>query len=235
MLEIIPIRLRDYTGVIRRRYWIVLVLALAAALSAYVYSSRQQPVYQAGVRVSVTPNVMDYWTIDAVERLLDTYVDRMKTWEVAQRVVERKELDLPPGSVLSSLRTSIAPESYRVVIQAERGSARQAVDIVNGFADELVRLAESEPSSGPGGDTFLRAQVLDHAGSAGQVAPRPRFNVAVALVLGAIVGAALALAVEFIDARVRSREEAEHILGLPVIACTPPVPKSDTEPRRRPT
>ncbi len=228
MLEIVPIRLRDYTGVIRRRYWLVLVLALVAALTAYFYSSRQQPVYQAGVSVSVTPNVIDYWTNQAMERLLRTYVDRVQTWEVAARVVANRQLDVPPDAVLGGLRMVIVPASSKVVVQAESASAQQAVAVVNGFADELVRLAESEQSSGPGGDIFLRARVLDHASSAGQIGPRLRFNVAVALVLGTLVGVFLALAIEFIDTRVRSREEAEQILGMNVIACAPPVPKADT-------
>ena len=227
MLEIVPIRLRDYTGVIRRRYWLVLVLALVAALAAYFYSSRQQPVYQAGVSVSVTPNVIDYWTNQAMERLLRTYVDRVQTWETASRVVASRQLDVPPEAVLGGLRMVIVPASSKVVVQAESASAQQAVAVVNGFADELVRLAESEQSSGPGGDIFLRARVLDHASSAGQIGPRLRFNVAVALVLGTLVGVFLALAIEFIDTRVRSREEAEQILGMNVIACAPPVPKSD--------
>ena len=228
MLEIASLRLQDYTGVIRRRYWIVLVLAFVAVLTAYLYSSRQQPVYQAGVSVLVTPNVIDYWTIQAVERLLNTYVERVRTGEVAQRVVDRKELDVSPGNVLSGLRMVIVPASYKVLIQAESSSAQQAILIANGFAEELEQLAQSEQSSGPGGDIFLRAKVLDRASSAAQVGPRLRFNVAVALVLGAIAGIVLALATEFLDARVRLRQEAELLLGVPTVACIPPVSGSDT-------
>ena len=226
MLELASLRLQDYTGVMRRRYWIVLVLALIAALTAYFYSSRQQPVYQAGVSILVTPNVIDYWTMEAVERLLNTYVERVRTGEVAQRVVDRNELDVSPDTVLGSLRTVIVQDSYIVVIQAESSSAPQAVHVANGFAYELVQLAQSEQSSGPGGDLFLRARVLDEASSAAQIGPRLRFNVAAALVLGAIAGIVLALALEFLDARVRSRQEAEHILGVSIVACIPPAPRS---------
>ncbi len=221
MLEIVPLRLRDYTGVIRRRAWIVCVLALVAAVSAYAYSNRQQPVYQAGVSVSVTPNVIEYWTIQAVERLLNTYVDRVRTWEVAERVVTNSQLDVPPGSVLGDLRIVVVPASYKVIIQAESSSPQQAVAVVNGFAHELVELAESEQSSGPGGDIFLRARVLDPASSAGQIAPRVRFNVAVALVLGFMAGLLLALAIEFLDTRVRLREEPEQLLDALTIGCIP--------------
>ena len=229
MLELASLRLQDYTGVIRRRFWIVLVLALVAVLTAYLYSSRQQPVYQAGVSVLVTPNVIDYWTIQAVERLLNTYVERVRTWEVAQSVVDRKELDDSPGNVLGGLRMVVVPASYKVFIQAESSSAQQAVHVANGFAEELEQLAQSEQSSGPGGDIFLRAKVLDRASTAAQISPRLRFNVAVALVLGAIAGIVLALAAEFLDARVRLRQEAQQLLGVPTIACIPPLSGSDVE------
>ena len=225
MLEIATLRLQDYTGVIRRRLWLVVVLALVAVVAAYFYSSRQQPVYQAGVTILVTPNVIDYWTMEAVQRLLNTYVKRVRTGEVAQRVVDREELDVSPQSVLDSLRTVIVQDSYIVVIQAESSSPQQAVHVANGFAYELVELTQSEQGSGPGGDLFLRARVLDEANSAAQIGPRLRFNVAVALVLGAIAGIVLALAIEFLDARVRLRREVEHILGVPIVACIPPVSK----------
>lgn len=225
MLDIASLRLQDYTGVIRRRFWIVVVLALVAVLAAYFYSSRQQPVYQAGVSVLVTPNVIDYWTIQAVERLLNTYVDRVRTWDVAQDVVERKELDVSPDTVLSGLRMVVVPASYKVIIQAESASPQQAMLVANGFAEELEQLAIQEQSSGPGGDVFLRAQILGEATSATQMGPRLRFNVAIAFALGVMAGLVLALAVEFLDARVRLRQEAEQILGVPIVACIPPVAK----------
>ena len=87
---------------------------------------------------------------------------------------------------------------------------------------------ESEQSSGPGGDIFLRAQVLDKASSAPQIGPRVRFNAAVALVLGTMAGVVLALAMEFLDPRVRLREEAEQLLGVSSVACIPPVAKSNS-------
>ena len=222
MLEIATLRLQDYTGVIRRRFWLVIVVTLVASLSAYFYSSQQRPVYQAGVSVSVTPNVIDYWTIQAVERLLNTYVDRVKTWEVATKVIENYKLDVSPDSVLGSVRMVVVPASYKVVIQAESSSPQQAVAMANGFARELESLAKQEQSSGPGGDVFLRALVLNEATNASQIGPRMRFNVAAALVLGAIAGIVLALAIEFLDARIRLRQEVEHILGMPIVASIPP-------------
>lgn len=225
MLEIASLRLQDYTGVIRRRFWIVLILALVAVLAAYFYSSRLQPVYRAGASVLVTPNVIDYWTMEAVERLLNTYVQRVRTAEVAQRVVDRNELDASPANVLGGLRTVVIQDSYIVLMHAENTSAQQAIHVANGFAYELVQLAQSEQSSGPGGDIFLQVRVLDEASSAVQIGPRVRFNVAVAFVLGVIAGIVLVLATEFLDARVRLRQEAEQVLGEPIVACIPPVLK----------
>lgn len=229
MLDIATLRLRDYTGVIRRRYWIIVVLAAVAALTAFLYSARQQPAYQAAVSVLVTPNVMDHWTTQAVERLMNAYVDRTMTHEVAQRVIDLHQLDVPPNSVLSALNMTIVRERYKVIVQANSNSPDQAVHVANGFAAELAQLAESEESSGPRGDLFLRARVVEEATGAAQIRPRVRLNVAVALVLGAMAGVVLALMVEFLDARVRLREEAEQLLGAPMVACIPPVAKSNSK------
>ena len=54
----------------------------------------------------------------------------------------------------------------------------------------------------------------------------PYLRIAVAALLGLLLGAALALVVERLDSRMRTREQAEDAIGLPVLAEVPLIPKS---------
>src|SRR5699024_4285798 len=48
------------------------------------------------------------------------------------------------------------------------------------------------------------------------VSPRPKLNIAIAIVLGGMVGVGLAFLLEYLDNTVRSEEDIEKKLGLPV-------------------
>jgi len=221
MIEIAALRLEDYGGLLRRRLWLVVLAAVLAGLAAYGYSIRQPPVFRASVSVSVTPNVIDYWTMQAVERLLNTYTDRLLTWSVAERVVAQKQLDIDPGAALGQVRAIAAPSSFRVILQGESTDPHRAVALANGFAEEFVQLARAEQSSGPGGEVFLRPQVLSFASAATQVGPRSKLNTAAGTALGVLVGILFALVAEFTDDRLRTVREVEHVVGAPVLARIP--------------
>jgi polysaccharide biosynthesis transport protein len=67
--------------------------------------------------------------------------------------------------------------------------------------------------------------VLTPATPAEQVQPRPTHTAVLGLVLGIVLGLGLALLLETLDRRVRSEEEIESILGIPLLGRVPPPPR----------
>lgn len=64
--------------------------------------------------------------------------------------------------------------------------------------------------------------VVDSAGPVPDpVKPRVFLNTAVARILGAIPAVGLALLFELLDTSIRTHEDADHHLGLPVLATIP--------------
>jgi non-specific protein-tyrosine kinase len=67
--------------------------------------------------------------------------------------------------------------------------------------------------------------VLQPADSAGKTRPKPMRRAILGALLGVVLGVALALLAEALDRRVRSEEELEELLQLPLIARVPPPPR----------
>jgi len=59
------------------------------------------------------------------------------------------------------------------------------------------------------------------------VKPRKVFNIALAVVLGLVLGVSMALFVEYMDDHVRTPEQVEAALGVPVFALIPVIPGRD--------
>lgn len=68
-------------------------------------------------------------------------------------------------------------------------------------------------------------QVVQTAGGAGKIKPRPKRNALLGLALGAILGIGLAFLREALDRRVWSEEAIENILALPLLGRLPKPPR----------
>src|ERR671939_34149 len=95
--------LRDYLGVLRRRGWIIPVVVLVAAASAYLFARLQTPVYRSSVRLEVSGR-FDYGAQLTVERQLSPLAQRLMTTEVAAEVDRRLKLDLGADALLGRVR-----------------------------------------------------------------------------------------------------------------------------------
>jgi polysaccharide biosynthesis transport protein len=69
-------------------------------------------------------------------------------------------------------------------------------------------------------------RVVQPAGGSGQIRPRPQRSALLGLALGTILGIGLAFLREALDKRVRSDEEIQEILKLPLLGRLPPPPNS---------
>ena len=52
--------LSDYFRILRQRGWIIVVVAVVAAVSAFGFSKLQRPIYKSSMQVTVLPARNDY-------------------------------------------------------------------------------------------------------------------------------------------------------------------------------
>ena len=65
--------LRDYLQLAKRRGWIVILVAVVAALSAYLFCRLQTPLYRSTMQLTVLPARADLGLTQSTKTLIATY------------------------------------------------------------------------------------------------------------------------------------------------------------------
>ncbi|MEM6530938.1 MAG: hypothetical protein AAF653_21755, partial [Chloroflexota bacterium] len=94
--------LSDYVRILVRRGWIMLVLAVLAAGTAYYLSSQQAHVYRATQVVLLQPSRIDLGLTEASRGIIENNVQYINSSLRAQEVISRLNLDMQPQALLGN-------------------------------------------------------------------------------------------------------------------------------------
>lgn len=212
--------LLDYVRILVRRGWIILLLALIAAGSAYVLTNGQTPVYRASQKVLMQPSRADLGLSEAIIRLMNSYAVYLSSSLRAAEVIEAEQLDTTPGDLQS--RVAIEADTLRLFIQidAEDTSEDQAKRIALAYGQLLVDYRTDQNQRARREDRV--DAVIQDVPTASVVRPRPTLSAAAGGVLGLLVGGVIIFILEFIENNIiRRREELERGFNLAVLATVP--------------
>jgi capsular polysaccharide biosynthesis protein len=132
-----PTTVVDYLAILRRRKWIVIVPVLAAGLSAFFVSSRQEPEYRASAVVLVdTTNVAG-----DPQRFINTLAGMSRSPDLARQVAAELP-GMTPGAVLD--QTAVAPSADADLLSVTAIDSREAmaVRLANTFATQFTKFTE---------------------------------------------------------------------------------------------
>ena len=210
----------ELLSLLRRRGWIVLLTAVLAAASAFVFSRLQPVIYESTIVVSVTPSRPDLGLAEASIRLLRNYVSFINTRAFAQKVIDARDLDLTADELLGNVTVDSDESRLIVQIDVRNQNGDLANDIADAWAREFVSWRTSENAKVRREDQ-VDAAIIDTPRYA-LYSPRTTINVLAGGILGALIGAVIVFGLEyFAAAYVRTRQDLERGLGLPVLAALP--------------
>lgn len=217
--------LRQYLETIRRRKWIVVVAAVAAVVAAVAVSLLQDPVYRATTKIVIGQgnSLFQPQFGNAFQPFTATARELVKSNVVAAQVVEQLGLDRTPESLLEDVSVSIDPETAVLNVEVQSTDGDEAQRIAQSLAETFSTLFNDRFGETDGAESqALTATVWDPARiDPRRVSPRPARNVAVALVLGLVLGLMTAFLRDHFDRGLRSRDDVEAAFGLPVIGQIP--------------
>ncbi|MEK4228832.1 YveK family protein [Solibacillus sp. FSL H8-0538] len=211
--------LQEIAKIIRKRFLLIISLTvisvgIAAGLSFYVLT----PIYQAQTQILVNQNSNSTeaysWEKTEIDfQLISTYNIIMTSSGILSKVIEKLEMNTTPESLSKQITVSNESNSKVVNIRVEDENPLRAVEISNTvaevFKEEIPKLMSVDNIN------ILSAAKLSENPS--PVKPKKLLNMAIAAVVGLMIGVGLAFLLEMLDTTIKNEKDIEEVLELPVM------------------
>lgn len=214
--------IRDYLNILRKRGWIIIVLALLAGAAAFGISRVQTQTYKASANVSVVPARPDWGLGNTAKDLLRNFAVNIKTHKTARLVIERAQLDMSTYDLLSKVEVNPVGDQFLIEIAAEDQEPEVAKAIALAFAGAFVDERNAYYQQQDKQDR-IEVKLVDDIIDAPLFKPKPLLNALAGAVLGGLLGLLIVFGLEWLEADIlRTPASVERTLGIPVLGTIPP-------------
>jgi len=213
--------LREYLRILRRRGWIILLVAILTAAAALGISKLQTPVYKAGVKVSAVPARPDWGGSQATKDVLSNFVINIKTHRMADRVIDHAQLDMSSYDLLEKLEVGAELSNFTIEIAVRDPDPGVAVQIAQTIAEIFVDDREEWNQRQDKSDR-IDVVIVDDARDAPLFRPNLITNSVAGVILGALIGLLIVYLLEWLEADLlRTPQVVERAIGVPVLGSIP--------------
>ncbi|MCA1048642.1 capsular biosynthesis protein [Priestia aryabhattai] len=213
------INLRELFQVLRKRIWLIVLIAIiAATISAVTSFFVLTPVYQTNTQILVNQakSEQQLYNAGAVQtnvQLISTYNDIIKSPAILNKVIDQLNLDSSAKVLSGEIQVASSENSQVAQITVQDTNAKRATDIANAtasvFQEEIPKIMNV--------DNVSVLSKADLAASKSPVKPQPMLNVIIALVIGLMIGIGVSFLLEYLDNTIKTEQDIENILELPIM------------------
>ncbi|WP_343290385.1 YveK family protein [Turicibacter bilis] len=219
--------LEDIFKALKKRWLLIVSVTLMFLMggSVFVLFFGPVPQYQSSTTVLVDyraseTEVLTQNDINLSQKLVQTYTEIIKSLTILNPVIEEMDLSLTPNELLKKISVSQVNETEIIKISVTDEDPILARDIANTlaeiFSEEISHIMKVDSTS-----------VLDEAVlPTTPLAQNKATKIAIAGILGMMVSVGLVFLFEYLDRSIKTADETEHLLGVPVLGV---IPKSKVE------
>lgn len=214
---------KDILRLARRRWRTIAAMFVLALVVAGGYSFAATPVYHSTSRVFISTDVSDsqdaYLASVFAAQRVQSYGELANSRDLMQKVIDKLDLNLTPEELSQKVSATVPQNTVLIQIEVKDTDARLAQQIAQAEAEELTRYVTALETPRGKTATPIKATVVDPASfDAHPVSPRTGLDLAVAGVLGLLIGFGLAVLREVLDTTVKTHDDVERVLEHPVMA-----------------
>jgi capsular polysaccharide biosynthesis protein len=213
------ISLKEILDTLKKRIsLIILITAIATASSGIVSYFFITPIYQASTQILVNQTKDDqaafqYNEIQTNLQLINTYNVIIKSPRILELVIEELGLNETVDELNEKITVGSEKDSQVVNISVQDPDPQHAANIANTvagvFQKEIKNIMNVDNVN-----ILSKAEVKENASP---VKPKPVLNMAIAFVVGLMAGVGLAFLLEYLDNTVKTEQDIEKLLELPVL------------------
>lgn len=223
------ISLQDLFATLKKHIWLIVISVMTAiTLAAIVSFLFLTPIYQASTQILVNQekNEATAFTAQDIQtnvQLINTYNVIMKSNAILDIVKENLKLEESTSVLTNKMTISSEQNSQVITLTVQDEDPFRAEDIANMtaevFQQEIVGLMNVDNVN-----ILAAANVGDNPSP---VKPSPTLNMAIAAVVGLMLGVGIAFLREYLDTTVKSNQDVEDLTGYPVIGMIATISEKD--------
>jgi len=222
MQEYEEIDLLELIKTLWKRKWIIIACVIVASLMAFSYTRFAiTPMYESKTTLMVNgskssglgdiASSFDLGSINLSQKLVVTYSEIVKSRIVLEQVINRLELDLTYSQLLGRI-TSVPVKNTEILqVSVKDEDPEQAALIANTISDvfikEVMRILKVD-----------NVEIIDKAIAIDiPINVKTVMNIAIGGILGGMVGVGIIFLIILFDRTLKTAEDIEKHLGLPVL------------------
>lgn len=216
-------QLRDYINVLLKRWWVIGLTALAAAVAAYGVSKLIPQTFRAQAVYLALANQADNGLNIVLRNSMNSYRELVLQPDVLDSISQSLGLDIPGERWMEDVNIQPRPDEQKIVIEVDAPRLDQAQAMADAVGARMVAEV-NRINATLEGTARINVEPIQPARLV-SIQPNTRINVLAGAILGLIIGLLLAFILEYLDDTLKSTGDVERFTGLTTLGAIPTVEK----------
>ena len=224
-------------GVLRKRWWIVLIATILGGAAAFAASSTVTPIFHStaslyfSLRTASSGSDINQGSAYTQAQML-SFARLATSSVVLDPVADEVEGELSTNQLRRMMSVTIPQNTVILDVRVGSADPARAADVANAIADSLIAAVDEVAPDSAEGDATVAARTIDPASPAMfQSSPNKQQDALLGAIVGFLAASAVVVLAAALDTRVRSKTALEGITELPVLgAIEQTSPSADPRP-----
>ena len=215
------ISISEIIDAVKKRWKIIVLTTVLATVVSGIFSFFViSPTYEASTKIFIGKEGAEsegYNSSDVsmYQNLIKTYSELIKTKDLVNKAINNSQYDLSVNNVLNGITVNTLTGTQILQISYQSKSPSIAKNILESVTNEFINKAQELVPNG-------NVKILESVElPKNPVAPNKTMNIAIAFILGMMVGFGIVFLLEYLDNTYKNKEQLEKELDIPVLGVIP--------------